>query len=182
LEMERRLGAPADGPQPREQQRRAYLEGEWGNPLTTSRTGARILNAFQVPAFTILPPRGVAVLTTIGRKTGKRRRNCVRAIRRGNQVFVVSLAGRYGGWYRNLAANPRAQLRMRGGWFRGMVREIEDEAELAQARQIYCDTVTFFDRIEYLNHRKGRPTRERIRALHTRWFAVCMPLVFDVEG
>lgn len=165
----------------REQQRKAYLEGEWGNPLTTTATGGRVLNAFQVPLFSIFPPRGVAVLTTIGRKTGKKRRNCVRAVRRGNKVFVVSLPGRYGGWYRNLKADPQIALHMRDGHLHGTAREITDATEQAEARQAYCDTVTVFDRIEYLNHRKGRPTRDRIRELHSRWFSVCTPLVIDLD-
>ncbi len=165
----------------REEQRKAYLEGEWGNPLTTTPRGGRVLNAVQVPLFLILPPRGVAVLTTIGRKTGKRRRTCVRAIRKDNKVFVVSLAGRYGGWYRNLMANPRIELRMRGGRFRGTAHEVRDAAEYEKAREAYCETITFFDRIEYLNHRTGRPTPARIRDLHARWFSVCTPLVIDIE-
>ncbi|MFB9837455.1 hypothetical protein [Actinoallomurus acaciae] len=74
-------GAPARRP-PREQFR-AYLEGHRRNPLTTTLTGARFLNAFQVPWFRIAPPRGFGVLTTVGRKTGKTRRTCVRAIRDG---------------------------------------------------------------------------------------------------
>lgn len=152
----------------REEQRRAYLEGEWGNPLTSTRAGGKILNALQRPLFMVLPPKAVAVLTTIGRRTGKRRRNCVRAVRRGNKVFLVSLPGRYGGWYRNLKANPRVELRIRSGRFRGVAREIGDAAEYEEARAAYCDTVTFFDYIEYVNHRDSRPTRDRIQELHTR--------------
>ena len=164
-----------------EEQRQAYLEGEWGNPLTTNPTGGRILSAIQMPLFLVLPPRGVAVLTTIGRKTGKKRRKCVRAIRRGNKVFLVSLRGRYGAWYKNLMSNPRVELRIRGGRFHGMAREIADAGEYQEAQEAYCGTVTFFDRLEYLNHRTGRPTRARIQELHTRWFTVCAPLVIDLD-
>lgn len=176
-----RSGGQRSRARSREQQRSAYLEGEWGNPLTTTKTGSRVLNAFQVPLFSVLPPRGIAVLTTIGRKTGKRRRNCVRAIRQGHKVFLVSLSGRYGGWYRNLRTTPRAELRMSGGHFRGAPREITDPAEYAEAQAAYCDTVTWFDRLEYLNHRRRLPTPERIRDLHSRWFSVCTPLVIDLE-
>jgi deazaflavin-dependent oxidoreductase (nitroreductase family) len=165
----------------REQQRAAYLEGERGNPLTTSPKGGRILSAMQMPFFQVLPPSGIAVLTTTGRKTGRKRRKCVRAIRRGNKVFVVSLRGRYGAWHMNLVASPCVELRMRGGRFRGIAREIRDPAEHAAAREAYCDTVTRFDRLEYLNHRKGWPTPEQIRALHTRWFSVGAPVVVDLE-
>lgn len=166
----------------RQEQREAYLEGEWGNPLTTSHRGGRVLNACQIPLFLVLPPRGVAVLTTTGRKTGKKRRNCVRAVARGNKVFLVSLRGRHGHWYRNLIAEPHVELRIKGGHFRGSAREIFDPAEYEEARAAYCDTVTRFDRLEYLNHRTGLPTRERIRGLHSRWFSICAPLVVDLEA
>ena len=169
------------GPTSRELQRSAYLEGEWGNPLTTTRVGARILNALQVPLFRLLPPRGYAVLTTTGRKTGKTRRNCVRAIRDGDKVYLVSLPGRYGGWFRNIEAHPQVTLRMRGGTFDGVAREITDPAEHQTARNIYCGTLTPFDRGTYLVHRPGRPTPERIKAMLERWFAVCTPLVVEVS-
>lgn len=178
---EPRTAGPNYHAQSRAEQRKAYLEGEWGNPLTTTATGGRVLNAVQVPLFLVLAPRGVAVLSTIGRKTGKRRRNCVRAIRSGNKVFLVSLRGRYGHWYRNLIANPNVELRIRGGRFRGTAREIRDAAEHEEATEAYCETVTLFDRLEYLNHRIGWPTPERIRSLHRRWFSLCAPVVVDVQ-
>ena len=174
--------ARVGGPTSRELQRSAYLEGEWGNPLTTTRIGARILNAVQVPLFKLLPPRGYAVLTTTGRKTGKPRRNCVRAIRDDDKVYLVSLPGRYGGWFRNIQAQPQVTLRMRGGTFDGIAREMTEHDEHETARSIYCGTVTAFDRGTYLVHRTGRPTRERIGEMLERWFAVCTPLVIELSG
>ena len=166
---------------PREQQRRAYLEGEWGNPLTTKRTGGRILNALQLPFFMLRPPRGYAVLMTTGRKTGKRRRKCVRAIRDGDKVYLVSLPGRYSAWFRNIQAQPQVKLRMRGGTFDGVAREITEPEEREHARRIYCETITLFDRLSYLNHRTGRPTAERIRQMFDRWLTVCTPLVVELS-
>lgn len=164
-----------------EAQRRAYAEGEWGNPFTTTPLGGRLLSALQLPLFAIWPPRGFGVLTTVGRKTGKRRRKCVRAIRVHDKVFLVSLRGRYGAWYRNLAANPEVTLQVRGGRVTGTAREIRDAEEHAEARRAYCETVNFFDRLEYRAHRRGKPTPERIRALHDRWFTVCLPLVIELD-
>lgn len=175
-----RVDGPAYGS--REQQRSAYLQGEWGNPLTTKPTGGRILNALQLPYFMLLPPRGYAVLTTTGRKTGKRRRKCVRAVRDGDKVYLVSLPGRYGAWFRNIQAQPQVKLRMRGGTFDGVAREITDRDEYENARTIYCRTVSLFDRLAYLNHRTGRPTAERIREMLQRWFTVCTPLVVELPG
>ena len=166
----------------REEQRDAYLEGEWGNPFTTKPTGGRILSALQLPYFMLLPPRGFGVLTTTGRKTSKRRRKCVRAIRDGDKVYLVSLPGRYSAWFRNLQAQPRVKLRMRGGTFEGTAREITDPAEYEAGKAVYCGTLNAFDRPMYRNHRRGRATPERIRALLERWFTVCTPLVIELSG
>ncbi len=164
-----------------EEQRDAYLKGEWGNPLTTKPTGGRILSALQLPYFMLLPPRGFGVLSTTGRKTGKRRRKCVRAIRDGDKVYLVSLRGRFGAWFRNLQAEPRVRLRLRGGTYDGVAREITNPAEYEAGKAVYCGTVNPFDRLEHRAHRRGRPTPERIRDLHTHWFTVGAPIVIDIR-
>ena len=164
-----------------EEQRNAYLQGEWGNPLTTTPLGGRILSATQLPWFTLFPPRGFGVLTTIGRKTGKVRKKCVRAIRRGDRAYLVSLRGPYGAWMRNIRADPRVKLRVRGGTFNGRAREIADVAERREAEAVYVGTVNAFDRLEHLVHRTGRPTTERIRALHRHWFSVGTPVVIELS-
>jgi deazaflavin-dependent oxidoreductase (nitroreductase family) len=166
----------------REEQRQAYTQGEWGNPLTTKPTGGRILSALQQPFFTLRPPRGFGVLTTTGRKTGKKRRKCVRVIRSGDSVYLVSLRGRYGAWFRNINAQPSVTLRIQGGTFTGLAREITDPAECEVGKAAYCQTVNWFDRLEYRAHRRGRPTSERIRDLHTHWFSVGTPVVIDLSS
>lgn len=163
-----------------EEQRRDYLQGEYGNPLTTTPTGGRILSALQLPLFLILPPQGFGVLTTTGRKTGRKRRKCVRAIRDGDKVYLVSLRGRFGAWFRNLEAHPDVEIRIKGGRFKGLAREITDPAEHERARQAYCETVNFFDRLEHRAHRRGRPKPDRIRALHAHWFSVGTPVAIEV--
>jgi deazaflavin-dependent oxidoreductase (nitroreductase family) len=163
-----------------EEQRSAYLSGEWRNPLTTTPTGGRILSALQLPWFTLLPPRGFGVLTTTGRTTGKRRRTCVRAIRSGDKAYLISLRGPFGGWFRNLRVHPRVRLRIRGGTFDGFAREIADPRELEEAKRTYCGTLNPLDRMEYRMHRPGRPTPERIRALHERWLTVGTPVMIDL--
>lgn len=165
-----------------EEQRQAYIKGEWGNPLTTKPTGGRILSALQLPYFMLFPPRRFGVLMTTGRKTGKKRHKCVRAIRDGDKVFLVSLRGRYGAWFRNIQAQPNVRLRIRGGTFDGLAREITDPAEYEAGKAVYCGTLNPFDRLEHLAHRKGRPTPERIRALHEQWFTVCTPLVIELSS
>lgn len=178
------MGAPAtpdpQAPRPADEQRRAYLEGHRKNPLTTTDTGGRLLSASQVPWFTLLPPRGFGVLTTMGRKTGKRRRKCVRAIREGDRVYLVSLKGASGAWFRNLKANPDVKLRIRGGFFRGTAREITDPDELEHARTVYSRSLNRLDWIEYRMHRADSPTVERIRSMHEKWFHDGSPVAIDL--
>ena len=168
----------ADRPAPREQLR-AYLEGHRRNPLTTTFAGARVLNAFQVPWFRVLPPRGFGVLTIVGRKTGRRRSICVRAIRHGGKLYLVSLTGSGAAWFLNLTANPRVELRLRGGTLTGLARPLTDPAELEEGRRVYAGTVNRFDHLEYRMHRAGVPTKERIRAMHDKWYTDGTPVVIE---
>lgn len=164
-----------------QQQRKAYLEGHRRNPLTMTRLGGRLLSAAQLPWFHLFPPRGFGVLTTTGRKTGKPRHRCVRAIRDGEKVFLVSLRGDHGAWMYNIRSDPRVELRIRGGTLDGRARELTDQREYERARAVYCGTVNALDRIEYRLHRPGRATPEAIKELHEHWFSVGTPVVIDLS-
>jgi deazaflavin-dependent oxidoreductase (nitroreductase family) len=156
-----------------------YVAERKRNPFLHSATGGRVLSALMLPQFTILPPRGFGVLTTTGRRTGKTRRKCVRAIRRGNKAYLVSI--RPTAWLKNLRANPAVRLRIRGGTFAGVARELRHPAERDEAMGAYCETVNPFDFAECRMHRKGRPTRAKIKELHRRWFELGIPVVVELE-
>lgn len=164
------------------EQREKYLEGHRKNPLTTSATGGRILSASQLPWFALLPPRGFGVLTTTGRKTGKKRHKCVRAIRDDDSVYLVALAGASTAWFLNLKAHPRVKLRIRDGRFEGVAREIIDPAEREQAKKIYAGTVNRFDGMEYRMHRSDRPSADKIQQLHEKWFIYGTPVVIKLPS
>jgi deazaflavin-dependent oxidoreductase (nitroreductase family) len=151
------------------------------NPLINSAAGGRILSAAQLPLFTLRPPPGYGILTTTGRKTGKRRRRCVRAIRRGDRAYLVAIRGRTG-WLRNIEAHPEVQLRLRGGTLNGVAREVRD-SERREAMEAYCDTPPSpFEYLEYSVWRSERPTATRIRELHRTWFETGKPLVVELGG
>src|SRR5438105_13662154 len=61
------------------------------NPFTRSAQGGRVLSALMLPFFLVRPPAGFGVLTTTGRRTGKKRRKCVRAVRAGDRAYLVLL-------------------------------------------------------------------------------------------
>jgi deazaflavin-dependent oxidoreductase (nitroreductase family)/steroid delta-isomerase-like uncharacterized protein len=140
----------------------------------------RVGNALMLPWFTLLPPRGFGVLTTTGRRTGRERRRCVRAIYAGERAYLVSISGRHSAWFKNLQANPRVRLRIRDGTFEGVAREITDPEERAEAMAAYCGTVNPGDYGECVIHRRLPPTREKIRRLHELWFKGGVPLVIEL--
>lgn len=164
-----------------EERRAALMVGHRRNPLTTRLGGARMLSAMMLPWFLLAPPTGFGVIETTGRRTGKRRRKCVRAIRHGNRVYLVSIPGPEAAWVKNIRTDARVRLRLPGGWFPGRARELKEDAELREAFDAYCGIVKSFDRREYVMHRRGRPTRERIRDLHRSWFEVGTPVVVEIE-
>jgi deazaflavin-dependent oxidoreductase (nitroreductase family) len=164
-----------------------YVNGEYvperlHNPFVRSLTGGRILSALMLPWFTLLPPSGFGVITTTGRRTGKTRRKCIRAIRKGDNAYIVSIPGTHAAWLKNIRANPNARVRIRSGTFAGIVRELRDNTELQQAAAEFCETVNPFDYVECVMHRTGRPTRSKIRDLHRAWFEGGIPLVVELQG
>jgi deazaflavin-dependent oxidoreductase (nitroreductase family) len=151
------------------------------NPFINSAAGGRALSAMQLPLFILRPPAGYGVLTTTGRKTGKTRRRCVRVIRRGDKAYIVAIKGAHTGWLKNVRANPEVRLRVRGGAFAGITREVQEAAERQEAMDAYCETVNPFEYLEYSMWRKGRATPSKIKELHRTWFNEGTPLVVELR-
>jgi deazaflavin-dependent oxidoreductase (nitroreductase family) len=157
-----------------------YVSERQRNPFVRSAAGGRTLSALMLPWFALLPPAGFGMLTTTGRKTGKTRRKCIRAIRRDNKAYIVSI--RPTAWLKNVHANPNVRLRIRGGSFAGTARELRAGPEMQQAIEAYCETVNPVDYLECSMHRRGRPTRAKVRQLHRIWFEEGIPLVVELDG
>jgi deazaflavin-dependent oxidoreductase (nitroreductase family) len=164
----------------------ARLEEPKHRRLLRSARDGRILSALMLPLITLRPPAGYAVLTTTGRRTGKRRRKCIRAIRRGDRVFIVGLRPPalalerpdiVPGWVWNLRANPDVRVRLGFRSHAGVAREIDDPDELDEAKRAICETVHLTDYDECALHLRGFPTREKVMALHRYWFDTGIPLV-----
>jgi deazaflavin-dependent oxidoreductase (nitroreductase family) len=156
-------------------------DGHRRNPLTSTPTGGRLLSASQLGWFLLWPPRGFGVIAITGRRSGKRRRRCIRVVRVGHTAYLTAIGGAKAQWLRNLRANPTVSLRMRGGTFEGVARTLRRD-EVDTARQAYCETVHPFDRAEYVMHMRGRPTPQRIKALHEYWFTHGEPVAVDLAG
>jgi deazaflavin-dependent oxidoreductase (nitroreductase family) len=143
-----------------------------------------------LPFFLVRPPSGFGVVTTTGRKTGNPRRKCIRVIRRGSRAYIVHLRppelamtrpSAVAAWVWNVRSNANVKLRIRGGTFPGVARELEDPAELAEAREVFCETVNLFDYGECDVHLRGLPTRSKVKELHRYWFDTGIPLVVEIS-
>ena len=170
----------------------AVAEAPKHTRLLRSARDGRVVSALTLLPFLLLAPPGYGVITTTGRKTGKARRKCIRVIRRGDRAYLVQLRPpelamtrptAVAAWVWNIRANPNVKLRIRGGTFAGVARELTDAGELAEAREALCETVSLFDYSACGLHMRGLPTRSKIQALHRYWFDTGIPLVIELaEG
>jgi deazaflavin-dependent oxidoreductase (nitroreductase family) len=157
----------------------------------TSPKHGQILSGLMRPAYTSgSVPSGHAVLTTTGRKTGKPRHKVIRAIPQDDRVYIVQLRPpalavdtplALAAWVLNIRADPHVQLKLGRRTCAATMREIEDPAELALAREIFCEPVHLVDYPECVIHLKGRPSARKIRDLHRYWFDTGVPLIAELQ-
>jgi len=70
---------------------------------------------------------GYSVLETIGRKSGQPRRTPVGDGLDGDTFWIVSEHGHRAAYVRNLEANPRVRVRVRGKWRSGTAVTLPDD-------------------------------------------------------
>ncbi len=87
-----------------------------------------------------LAPPGFALLETIGRVSGKPRRNPVGDGLEGNTFWIVTEHGRHAAYVRNLDANPRARVKVRSGvrllWRTGTAHLLDEDDPRARQRAL----------------------------------------------
>jgi deazaflavin-dependent oxidoreductase (nitroreductase family) len=78
----------------------------------------------------IVPP-GYALLETIGRKSGKRRRTPVGHGRVGDRFWIVAEHGTNSAYVRNMQSNPRVRVKLRDGlrarWYSGTASVLPED-------------------------------------------------------
>lgn len=70
---------------------------------------------------------GYAVLETVGRKSGLPRRTPVGDGLDGDTFWIVAEHGRRAAYVRNIEANPRVRVRVRGSWRSGTAVPMPDD-------------------------------------------------------
>ena len=81
-------------------------------------------------------PPDVVVLETTGRKTGKVRRTPVGARSDNGSLWLVAEHGKRAAYVRNIEANPRVRVRMRGGWRTGTAYPVPGDDVRARLRAL----------------------------------------------
>ena len=86
------------------------------------------------------PPPGDAVLETTGRRTGRPRYTPVCDGLDGEVFWLLAQRGHRADWVRNIQANPRVRVKVRGGsgvvWRAGTARILDDDDPRERQRLI----------------------------------------------
>ena len=90
------------------------------------------LNPVTRPVAGFLP--GWVLLETTGRRSGAPRRVPLGGTREGDTFWIVSEHGRHANYVRNIEANPRVRLRMKGRWRSGFAHVVPDDDAEARLR------------------------------------------------
>ena len=153
------------------------------NPFAGSRGYASLSNIFMRPLFSLLPvPRGFALLTVTGRRSGRPRQRPVRAVRRDETLYAVAMLGQRSDWLRNVRKEPRVKIRTGRQRHSGLAREISDPAEREAALELYVQEVFPADYSDYVAYHWGWPTRRKIMEAHRRWAAEGVMVAIRLEG
>jgi deazaflavin-dependent oxidoreductase (nitroreductase family) len=80
--------------------------------------------------------RSVALLETIGRRSGEPRRTPVGNGLDGDTFWIVSEHGRRAGYISNIRANPRVRVKAGGEWRSGTAHVLEDDDTRERQRRM----------------------------------------------
>jgi deazaflavin-dependent oxidoreductase (nitroreductase family) len=100
-------------------------------------TAKYLVNPFVKAGIAIgIPPPGVVLLETTGRKSGEQRRTPVGGRVEGNSVWMVAEHGLRAAYVRNIEANPRVRVRIKGRWRQGTAHPLPDDDWRERLRMI----------------------------------------------
>jgi len=103
------------------------------DPAVVDKFGAvtfvqgRVLNPLVKAVLRRVPVPGWALLETTGRKSGLPRQTPVGDGLDGGTFWIVSEHGRRSAYVRNIAADPRVRVRVRGRWRSGTAHLVPDD-------------------------------------------------------
>src|SRR5262245_42333204 len=158
-------------------------EGDMANPFKRSKAFHRIGHVTNTTPWRLMPtPAGLAVITTSGRRTGRRRVRAVRAVKSGSVVYAVALLGERTAWLHNIRACPDVRIKLGRTTYAARARELCDEGDRGRAADAYRPVAGWFDYADYANFVWDIPTRRKLVKAHDEWFEQGTPVEFRLEG
>ncbi len=152
------------------------------NPFAQSKTFQRLGNIGFTWLWKLVPaPRGIAVVTTRGRKSGLPRTRAMRAVRDGERVYAAAILGARADWLANVRAEPRVRIKLGGTTYAAAGRTLTEAGERLAARRIYVPVAGFYDYFDYVTFVWGVPTRANLLRVHEEWFDDGVPVVFELN-
>jgi deazaflavin-dependent oxidoreductase (nitroreductase family) len=97
----------------------------------------RLFNPFMRRALEAgLVPRGVALLETTGRTSGRKRRVPVGDGLRGDEFWIVAEHGRHADYVRNIERDPRVRVKVGRRWRSGTAHVLDDDDPRERMRRL----------------------------------------------
>jgi deazaflavin-dependent oxidoreductase (nitroreductase family) len=83
-----------------------------------------------------IAPKSVALLETVGRKSGQPRRTPVGNGLRGREFWIVTEHGRRAAYVKNIEANPRVRVKVGRRWYEGSAHVLPDDDPFERMRKL----------------------------------------------
>ena len=152
------------------------------NPFAHSRTFHRIGHVTNTSVWKLLPtPTGLGVLTSVGRKTGKRRTRAMRMVVADGLVYAVALLGERTDWLHNIRNDPNVRIKLGRRTHDAVARELTDPGDRARAMAAYRPIAGWYDYFDYANFVWDIPSRRKLLDVHDAWFARGVPVAFELK-
>jgi deazaflavin-dependent oxidoreductase (nitroreductase family) len=81
-----------------------------------------------------ITPPGMALVETVGRRSGVLRRTPIMCTRDGDSLWLIAQHGRHAGWVRNFEASPDVRVRLGRSWLTGTAELLPDDDVKARIR------------------------------------------------
>jgi deazaflavin-dependent oxidoreductase (nitroreductase family) len=81
-----------------------------------------------------ITPPGMALVETIGRRSGAVRHTPIICMRDGDSLWLIAQHGRHAGWVRNFEASPGVRVRLGRRWLTGTAELLPDDDVKARIR------------------------------------------------
>jgi deazaflavin-dependent oxidoreductase (nitroreductase family) len=108
----------------------------------------------------------VLLLTTTGRKSGLPRVTPLQYEEDNGMIYVGAARGQEADWFRNIVANPRVEVQMKAGRFRGVAEPITDPARITDFLELRLKRHPQMVRAMLLTHGLlARPDRVHLEQL-----------------